>query len=274
MFNMHKIQDYSEIRDRISTLKGRVGTMVTNYFPNPSLHKKWIAESRLFVEDFPRCNIFIKKNDGFSELFYIAGNEAADLKPVIDFANRHQTTAVIEVVANANKDGLDLMPLGFAPTCRLIRMTHSGILTTYENSDVPEIIKANEADIPLLLDIFSKYFNALTERIPDFMELQGLMKSDGIWLRKNKDGQCIGFIIFEHQGVNLHLRYWWTLPSYRGDGVGSSLFRAYIKASATTKRQFLWVFDDNENAICRYRHYGFETDGMTDNIYVVKPIKS
>ena len=42
--------------------------------------------------------------------------------------------------------------------------------------------------------------------------------------------------------------------------------RLMFAMGANTKRQYFWVKTDNENAIKRYRHYGFEFEELKDTV--------
>ena len=61
-----------------------------------------------------------------------------------------------------------------------------------------------------------------------------------------------------------YLRYWFTHPDFRDKKVGSRLLRRFFEEGRDTKRQLFWVIRSNENAIKRYRHYGFAEENMFD----------
>ena len=75
-----------------------------------------------------------------------------------------------------------------------------------------------------------------------------------------------GFVIFDLSPAALYLRYWFVSPGARGGGVGGKLMRSMFAAGLSTKRQYFWVKTDNENAIKRYRHYGFEFEELKDTV--------
>ena len=53
-------------------------------------------------------------------------------------------------------------------------------------------------------------------------------------------------------------------PDYRDKKVGSRLLRRFFEEGKDTKRQLFWVIRTNENAIKRYKHYGFNEENMFD----------
>ena len=170
------------------------------------------------------------------------------------------------VVEHVFREGKDKQ-IGI-PDRILRRMSRSG---NFNESKQPSerVVKAVVSDIPEINYIFSKYFDPFTERIPDDDELNRLVRMDGISVIRD-DGRIVGMVIYEKSISNNHLRYWWVSPHYRNKGVGADLLRDYFFSGYACRRQFLWVFSDNLNAIEKYLHYGFEFDGTADEIYVIK----
>ena len=79
-----------------------------------------------------------------------------------------------------------------------------------------------------------------------------------------EEGKMAGFLIYELNATTLYLRYWFTHPDFRDKKVGSRLLRRFFEEGKGTKRQLFWVIRTNENAIKRYRHYGFAEENMFD----------
>jgi hypothetical protein len=49
--------------------------------------------------------------------------------------------------------------------------------------------------------------------------------------------------------------------------------RHYFTAQSTVRRFVLWVTAANENAVLKYRHYGYNPDGLEDHVLVNKMIR-
>ena len=111
------------------------------------------------------------------------------------------------------------------------------------------------------------FFDEQTEQIPYYEELLNYV-SQGHVLVCEEDGMMAGFLIYELNTTTLYLRYWFTHPDFRDKKVGSRLLRRFFDEGKDTKRQLFWVIRTNENAIMRYRHYGFTEENMYD--YVMK----
>ena len=125
------------------------------------------------------------------------------------------------------------------------------------------IRKANEADIPMVSQLLYEYFNPQNEQIPYDEELLDYARQGHV-LVCEEQGRMAGFLIYELNTTTLYLRYWFTHPDFRDKKVGSRLLRRFFEEGRDTKRQLFWVIRDNENAIKRYKHYGFKEENMYD----------
>lgn len=255
--------------DKLVLLKKQFGSVVTNIYPNGSIYQNAIDNGRMEAEETNGCFFALESVPGFKRVFFAAPKADLVLPALASISSDFSVPVVLEHVVREVID----KKLG-SPNYILKRMSHKGELKSENGSPIKhatsiETRDAHSGDISILKNIFAKNFNPLSERIPDEDELLTLINHHGIKLAVN-NGKIVGFIIFEKVGASLHLRYWWTAPDFRGMGVGSLLMQHYIEAAKDTVRQFLWVFHDNENAIKRYRHYGFEFDGTQDQIYILK----
>jgi ribosomal protein S18 acetylase RimI-like enzyme len=79
-----------------------------------------------------------------------------------------------------------------------------------------------------------------------------------------------GFIIYKLIGYSLYLKYWFVHPDYRDHGIGSKLFELFLYNGSDSKQQIFWVIRSNENAIKRYKHYGFKKDNLFDFVMTNK----
>ena len=129
---------------------------------------------------------------------------------------------------------------------------------------------ASENDIPLISLYLHHYFNEQTEQIPYDEELLDFCKQNHV-LVCEENGQMAGFLVFESNASTLYLRYWFTHPDYRNCKVGSRLLRRFFEVGKDTRRQLLWVISTNENALIRYRHFGFVEENMFDFVMQNEP---
>jgi len=81
-------------------------------------------------------------------------------------------------------------------------------------------------------------------------------------------GALAGLLLFERRGVTSTVRHWLVDAAVRHRGVGGALMRRYFEGQRGVRRFLLWVAFDNEDAIRKYRHYGYAPDGLIDIVLV------
>ena len=150
---------------------------------------------------------------------------------------------------------------GFKEATSLVRMTR--MMSPMDYTCDSSIRPATENDIPIVSEMLHKYFDEKTEQIPYDEELLDYARQGHV-LVCEEGGQIAGFLIYELTTTTLYLRYWFTHPDYRDKKVGSRLLRRFFEEGKDTKRQLFWVIRNNENAIVRYKHYGFAEENMFD----------
>lgn len=254
--------------DSIEQLKKLVGdykrqnkSAITNYIPDSALHTKWVTSGLASIYIFDGGYLVCFDNGTMLECLFMTVSEDKLKGWMREISIKTGRPVVVEHVVREGRDRTIS-----DPAFKLRRMSRIGEFENLRKSS-DRIEKAIEKDIQPIQDIFRDHFNPLTERIPDEAELRRLIHDKGISIVRN-DGEIIGMVIYEKKQSSIHLRYWWVAPKQRGKGVGSELLHDYFCAGSECKRQFLWVFSDNSNAIDKYRHYGFEFDGVSDNIYI------
>lgn len=260
----HKVLDsIEELKTLFGNFKHEHCPVVTNYVPTQNLFSKWISEGTAHVYEFDPA-IFVTNDKGFMIEATFMSNDVSCISICTSIIRRLcEKPVVIERVIRENKD----ISVGH-PSKILRRMSRSGSSDSFP-APSERVVKATSEDIPAIQNIFNVFFDQFTERIPDRDELQRLIENNGISLIFDK-GTVAGMVVYEKTGINLHLRYWWVSPDHRNKGIGADLLRDYFENGRDCKRQFLWVFSDNTDAISKYRHYGFEFDGVADEIYIYK----
>lgn len=123
-----------------------------------------------------------------------------------------------------------------------------------------------------LLNLFNTYFDKFAEQLPTIDELEGLINQKCVYYYTDNN-EIQGFIIFEIQGFTSHLRYWFVHPSYRERKIGTLLINMFFNKGIDVKRELFWVIESNDNAIKRYKHYGFNSENMFNKVLINKKIK-
>lgn len=273
---MRKIESFRQITDLSAAVRNRREGYITNFYPDPFKHQVWIDRGAVFFEVLGKTVFIIKDNGSFWNVFYMStsieelrisvssfAESNGNIPLVMDIVGRKEQCAPIVVV---------MEDIGFNRSSSLVRMQR---LTSAED-DFPVIegvSAAAEEDLTEISGCLHEYFNERLEQIPYDEELLEYIRGKHVLTAKDR-GRICGFLIFEKNASTLYLRYWFTRPEYREQRVGSKLLRQFFHEGLSTKRQILWVMEDNVNAIKRYIHYGFVNENMYDSIMIQDTEKS
>ena len=259
--------------DQLQTLSADIRAkrqgFLTNFYLDADKHGVWIAKGDCFVENVGNTLFIIKQNVGFWNVFYCSTTLeqlSADLQ---QFASKYaDKTFVFDVVGRE----VQCQPVvemfrqnGFTEATSLVRMTRMTEPMEYVTEKT--VRKAKKSEIAEIYTLLHQYFDEKTEQIPYLEELENYA-DQGHVLVCEEEGKTAGFLIYELNATTLYLRYWFTHPDFRDKKVGSRLLRRFFEEGKTTKRQLFWVIRTNENAIVRYKHYGFVEENMLDYVMV------
>ena len=159
---------------------------------------------------------------------------------------------------------------GYEVYRQLYRMSRIGLFPVDAGEVSPEVQIGEEEDLSAVEALFDRDFDPLCEQIPSRTELKSFVREQQLLVLRDKD-TLAGFLVYEMTGRTWYLRYWYTDPAFRNQGVGSKLLKAALALGAESTRQILWVLSDNENAIRRYEHFGFTREPMNDCILIKRP---
>ena len=241
--------------------------MVTNFFPDEERMSTWCCRGEFYEERCGDTQFFVRKQAEFSNVYFIgksvdglgddwksfvASNGAG--RWIVDLIGPDRVREpLVGVFSSAGFESLTTLQ-------RMGRKTPDG--TTERSSDVECAVADDASAIKQLLDSF---FVAEEEQIPSVEEIGKWIERQNLYVIRGKaDNPIVGFVIFDLLPATLYLRYWFAHPVARGKGVGGRLLKAMFAAGSDTKRQYFWVKTDNDNAIKRYQHYGFQFEPMKD----------
>lgn len=258
---MEKVQSIGQLQEMSAGIRALRRGFLTNFFPDPVKHGLWIAKGDCYAQRIGDTLFIVKQSPSFWNVFYCAAQDsfAADLSDFL--ARRSGETLLFDIVGRDVQCG-PVVTLFKEKGCReatsLVRMTRK----TVPMEDAPDngVREASEAAIPAVSALLHGHFDEQTEQIPYDEELLDLAHRGQVLICDD----MAGFLIYEKSAGTLHLRYWFTHPDHRDKKVGSRLLRRFFREGKDTARQILWVVRSNENAIVRYRHYGFEPENMYD----------
>jgi len=268
---MDKILSSEQIQGFVSEIRSLRQGFVSNFYWDSNKHPYWIAEENFFYLRKDACVLMLHQKEDFCNLFYIATDMMAvrNASASVSF----ETTCIVDVVCRGGgeEDMTHLLHAGFSPYQHLFRMSHVGLLADESWKMDPKVAFGTSEDIDQMNVALKKNFDPLSEQLPSVDELRDYVERKQVLVIKDDLNLC-GFIIFEVTGMTWYLRYWFTSPVYRNQGIGAKLLKSSLSLAKETKRQMLWVISDNDNAIKRYEHYGFNRELMNDYVLIKRDI--
>lgn len=267
--HMKKLMSWNEVVAAVAGARNK-GYMATNFFPDERRVSEWCETGSFALCDTGKGVFFIHGQNGFSSLYYMLD----DVSTLSDaFASVRDSSAYSRIVADVvgpevirRKAHDAFVAAGFSKISELVRMSRK----TPERSGVAAggVSVADASDIPSLKRLFADNFNPLVEQLPSERELAYWIGRNEILVVRDNGGLVHSFVIFDLLPASLYLRYWFVSPQYRNQGVGSRLANSMFEKAVSTKRQYLWVITDNDNAIKRYEHYGFMCEAMRNMTFL------
>lgn len=248
----------AEARDKRRTL--------SNFFPDEKRMSKWCENGTFSYEERSETMFFVRRQETFSSLYFLSGSVEALAKDLPGFMEDYPGRLVVDVIGrDVVREPLEtaFKSAGFNALTTLQRMSRRTPPEKYAHEKGIDV--ANADDAAVIHNLLRSNFIAEEEQLPSLEEVHDWIATRSILVAQEEANQDIkGFVIFDLSPAALYLRYWFVSPNVRGNGVGGKLLRSMFAAGANTKRQYFWVKTDNENAIKRYRHYGFEFEELKD----------
>lgn len=264
---MQVVKSFEELQQQVAEIRSLRLGFITNFFADPVKHGLWIEKEDCFTERDNNTLFIIKQNPFFWNVFYCATTLEALKNDIELLQSKYPETEMMFDLVGRDIQCQPLIELfketGFKEATSLVRMNRmtEPMVFTPDNS----VRYASEKDLPIISQYLHQYFDERTEQIPYDEELLDFIKQKHVLVCEERE-QVAGFVIFELSALTLYLRYWFTHPDYRNRKVGSKLLRRFFEEGKNTRRQLFWVIQTNENAIKRYKHYGFKDENMYDYI--------
>ena len=264
---MQKVQSIEQLQQLPAEIRSLRRGFITNFFLDPVKHGLWIAKGDCHTERIGSTLFIIKQSPTFWNVFYCSTTLDDFSHDLNEFMAGHADVTMMFDIVGRDIQCQPVVELFRSKGCKeatsLVRMTR--MTTPMEYTSDSSIRKATENDIPDVSQLLHTYFDEQTEQIPYDEELLDYARQGHV-LVCEEEGKMAGFLIYELNATTLYLRYWFTHPDYRDRKVGSRLLRRFFEEGKDTKRQLFWVIRTNENAIVRYRHYGFTEENMFDYV--------
>lgn len=268
---MNKIESIDTLSEYFNVIRQKRKGFITNFFLNPLKHSLWIEKGELKAILINDCYIIIRRSKLVNYLFYIATDTEQLTNGLKEVLSTITFRVMTDIVGSMKVEPLKQLFIenGFSEFEILYRMNRMGAVE-YSALD-PNVQYASIKDLNYIYTLLCKYFNPLSEQIPEKKEVEKFILDNQVLVYKH-DKKIYGFIIFELAGFTLYLRYWFVSPLFRNQHIGSKLFNSFMHEGRYTKRQLFWVITTNTNAIKRYEHYGFQAENMFDYVLIKEPL--
>lgn len=265
---MERIISSEQVQSFVAEVRNLRQGYVTNFFWDEQKHPYWLEDGGFLYQKSEGCYLLVHKNLNFSNLFYIACNMDA-VSNAIKQVHFDDDSVIDVVIKNEGRGEVEsLRAVGFETYKYLYRMSHIGLLADDSWEKAYDVIYASKADCQFVYDALQKDFDPICEQLPSLKEIEDYAQRDQLLVIKDGEKLC-GFLIFEMSGkTSWYLRYWYTSPEYRNQKIGAKLLKTALVIGKESKRQQLWVISENENAIKRYEHYGFQKEPINDFVMI------
>ena len=261
---MRIVGSFEEVRDCINRIRSLRKGFLTNFFPEPRKVQIWCTHHVLSVWESEETAIFMKNDDGFTSVMYCSTNSEELFSGLLRLPQNNVYVVDQIIDARTDKTLLDkFAEVGYKVRKCLVRMSKVNTEPLYSDSQI--VFYADDNDIPELMDLLQTKFDKYSEQLPTSEEIKDFIDAQHILIHRIRN-KIAGFIIYDKTPSTLYLRYWLVNEEFRNQGVGSALFREFSRRGNECKRHMLWVMEDNDNAIVRYKHYGYIEENMKNYV--------
>jgi hypothetical protein len=274
---MSPVTRLSQVVDAIQGAKAGAPAFCTNFFPTQSKLQAWIDHGELLGEFRDRSAFFTRKDRDFWHLYFYAPDAATLEREIAALAALKEERVTVDLVGSEASLGNLISAVGsagFRPYTRLLRLARGSQSSEPQcPTDVAEVVWANATDCQAILDLLESSFDRYADQLPMPYEIEEAIKARQVLVVKS-DGAIAALLFFETQGFTSTIRYWVVADRFRSHHFGSALMRFYFSTQTAVRRFILWVTAENENAVLKYRHYGYNPDGLVDRVLVNEMIRT
>ncbi|HEY3932886.1 MAG TPA: GNAT family N-acetyltransferase [Verrucomicrobiae bacterium] len=272
---MIQFRKVDEVFDAIQKTKAKASDFRTNFFPVPAKLQNWIERDELLGEVRDGATFFFRKDRDFFRFYFCAGSLEKLESEILTLSFLKNGSVATDLVGNETAVAEMCAPLeaaGFSRYAQLQRMARPAQTGGLAVSNLP-VVFAEKADAPTVLELIENAFDRFGEQLPALYEIEAAISNRQIFVVK-RDGKIAGLLFFETQGFNSIVRFWAVAEKFRALKIGSALMQHYFKTQNAVRRFTLWVNAANENAIQKYKHYGYAPDGLIDCVLANKMIRT
>ena len=265
---MTPVHTVSYVLDAIQQAKAGATAFCTNFFPAQPKLQAWIDHRELFSVIRDRAAFFFRKERDFFHFYFSAASPEILRSSLLAISQTERLVADLVGNEAAVADTLvQLKSAGFRQYRSLSRLSRTAQPAQEPSTNGSQVTFAEPADRDAIVSLLEKSFDHYADQIPLPYEIDAAIQARQI-LAIKCDRELAALLFFETQGFTSTVRYWVVANEFQSRGFGSALIRHYFAAQSPVRRFILWVTVDNENAVNKYRHYGYYPDGLVDNVLV------
>ena len=268
---MGPITATAQVFDAIRRAKAGAATFCTNFFPAPGKLQGWIDHGELLGELQERSAFFLRKDRDLWHLFFCAADVATLQREITALPCLRTERVAVDLVGNEAvlADLLNVVEsAGFRRYARLLRLARTNQPGQPQPAaDGVPVLYADKTDCQAIMDLLECSFERYADQLPMLYEIEAAVEVRQI-LAVKCEGALAALLFFESQGFTSTVRFWVVAERFRSHRLGSVLIRHYFATHSAVRRFILWVTADNDNAVLKYRHYGYAPDGLIDHVLV------
>ena len=271
---MKLVENIQSIYKRISDLKENSRDCLTNFYPNEEKLDYWIKKSILFTKNTKDTVFYFRKDRDFFHLYFYSRNKL-DLEQELKIINSELTDIfIVDYIGNESNINIMVDVLeqcGFHKYImykRMKKFINANEILPDVNQDISY---ADLEDAPIIFSMFENNFDRFAEQLPTIDELEIAIRNREIIVLKDAIN-IAGILIRKMTPKSSLWMFFLVNKEYRNKKIGSKLLSFYFN-ECKDKRITMMVLANNYNAINIYKHYGFDFDGIVDQIMTNKNIQ-
>jgi ribosomal protein S18 acetylase RimI-like enzyme len=268
---MGPVTTVTAVFDAIQGAKAGASAFCTNFFPAQGKLQGWIDHGELLGELGDRSAFFLRKDRDFWHLYFCAA-DVATLRQEITALPALKTERVAADLVGSEAVLGELLNVvesaGFRRYSRLVRLARPSQPAPPQSAAAgTEVLCADKTDGQAIINLLECSFDRYADQLPALYEIEAAIAARQI-LAVKCEGTLAALVFFETQGFTSTIRYWVVDQRFRSHRFGSAVMRHYFAVQAAVRRFVLWVTANNDNAVLKYRHYGYAPDGLIDHVLV------
>lgn len=266
---MKLLKNDKEVYHNISVVKRKADEYITNFYFTGSKLKDLIYNNELYVIDNTNNIFFLRKNDGFFNLYFCSSNKSFLEKSLAEDLTNIKLPIVTDLVGEEKtiKELKDIfIKNDFCYYTTFIRLSRIN-----DNNDslymANDFMYAKPEDSSEIYNIISNNFNKYSEHIPPLEEIKDAINKYTILIKKEKD-KIVALSFHDKIGFSSIHRYLFVDKNFRGQKLGTKILKKYFDECKTIKKFMLWVELSNNKAINIYEDLGYKYDNLIDIIMI------